>query len=265
MPEQAIWMDVDVVRISQVLTNLLSNAAKYTLRDGKIVLAAKIENHDAVIRVSDNGIGIARESLDSVFDMFAQVAHSVGISKGGLGIGLSLVRHLVMLHGGSVTAVSPGPEQGSTFVVRLPLAAASVPATAESSLEGSVPVPRPHDRLRVLVADDNVDAADTLCFLLREKGHEVRVAYDGLEAVRIGRNFRPHLAFLDIGMPCMDGHQVARALRASPETAQTRLVALTGWGAEDDRARSAAAGFDFHVLKPAAPEQVEKILATVAR
>ncbi len=258
-PEAPLWMDVDAVRISQVLSNLLSNAAKYTPRNGRIGVDVVADGNMARIRVSDTGIGIAADALDSVFAMFAQAPQSIGISRGGLGIGLSLVRHLVTLHGGSVIATSPGVGQGSTFVVRLPLAGAGgVPVQAPQALSAA---PRTGRRLRILVADDNVDAADTLAQLLRAKGHDVRVAHDGRAAVDIAADFRPELAFLDIGMPGMDGYQVARTLRASAATGGARLVALTGWGAAEDRARSRAAGFDDHLLKPAAPEDVDGVLA----
>jgi CheY-like chemotaxis protein len=262
LPEAPLWLDVDAVRLSQVLSNLLSNAAKYTPEGGRIAVSAHADRGMAVIEVIDTGIGIAPEALEAVFDMFAQAPQSVGISKGGLGIGLSLVRHLVALHGGSVTASSPGPGQGSTFTVRLPLAAvADADADAGAGAARAGAVAPPSKVLRILVADDNVDAADTLAYLLRLAGHEVRIAYDGEEAVRIGQDFRPELAFLDIGMLRMDGYQTAQALRALPGMHGVRLVALTGWGAEDDRARSHAAGFDHHLLKPAFPEQVQAILA----
>jgi CheY-like chemotaxis protein len=256
---------VDAVRLSQVLSNLLSNAAKYTPQGGSIAVSAQADGGVAVIQVADTGIGIAPEALDAVFDMFAQAPHSIGISKGGLGIGLSLVRHLVALHGGSVSASSRGPGQGSTFTVRLPLAGApAVDAGGDAGATAQAGTGAPSSgALRVLVADDNVDAADTLAYLLRLAGHEVRVAYDGEEALRIGAEFMPALAFLDIGMPRMDGYQTARALRALPGMHGVRLVALTGWGAEDDRARSHGAGFDHHLLKPAFPEQVQAILAAV--
>jgi signal transduction histidine kinase len=266
LPAQAVWLDVDTVRLSQVLSNLLSNAAKYTPQRGRITVSADadLEGGMAVIQVSDTGIGIAPEALEAVFEMFAQAPQSIGISKGGLGIGLSLVRHLVTLHGGSVTASSRGPGQGSTFTIRLPLAMGMHGAAAAASTTAAQDgVPRQHDALRVLVADDNVDAADTLSILLRMEGHDVRVAYDGEQAVRIGGEFRPALAFLDIGMPRMDGYQAALALRALPGMHDIRLVALTGWGAEEDRARTHAAGFDHHLLKPAFPEQVQAILAAV--
>jgi len=264
LPGGPLWMEGDAVRLSQVLSNLLSNAAKYTPHSGGIGIGVTAGDATAVIRVTDTGIGLAQESLESVFEMFVQAPHSIGISKGGLGIGLSLVRHLVMLHGGAVSASSPGPGLGSTFTIRLPLADAAQEealaglkdaGTTGGAAAGTV---RP---LRVLVADDNMDAADTLASLLRAKGHEVRVAYDGEAAVRAGADFLPDLAFLDIGMPRMDGCQAARALRLLPGLDKLRLAALTGWGAREDRARTGDAGFDHHLLKPAAPEQVDAVLA----
>jgi signal transduction histidine kinase/ActR/RegA family two-component response regulator len=262
MPEQALWIDVDAVRISQVLSNLLSNAAKYTPASGRIAIDVVAEQGSAIIRVNDTGIGIAREALEGVFEMFAQAPHSIGISKGGLGIGLSLVRHLVTLHGGNVVATSPGPGQGSTFVVRLPLADVGGRNTLQTTSSLSDARSTIGRRLRILVADDNADAADTLVHVLRAKGHDVRMAYDGQAAVQAAAAFLPELAFLDIGMPGMDGYQVATALRASAGTTSATLVALTGWGAAEDRARSRAAGFDLHLLKPAAPEDVDAVLAS---
>jgi CheY-like chemotaxis protein len=254
--------DVDAVRISQVLSNLLSNAAKYTPASGRIAIDVVAEQGSAIIRVNDTGIGIAREALEGVFEMFAQAPHSIGISKGGLGIGLSLVRHLVTLHGGNVVATSPGPGQGSTFVVRLPLADVGGRNTLQTTSSLSDARSTIGRRLRILVADDNADAADTLVHVLRAKGHDVRMAYDGQAAVQAAAAFLPELAFLDIGMPGMDGYQVATALRASAGTTSATLVALTGWGAAEDRARSRAAGFDLHLLKPAAPEDVDAVLAS---
>ena len=264
LPDQPLWINGDTVRLSQVLSNLLSNASKYTPEQGRISMSARLSGESVVIEVADTGIGIAKQDLGRVFDMFSQAPHSVVISKGGLGIGLSLVRHLVTLHGGTVTASSAGPGRGSTFTIRLPRAAetlAEAPGLV-SAQDIAAPVGQP--RLRVLVADDNVDAADTLSFLLREKGHEVRVAYDGEDAVRIGASFVPDLAFLDLGMPRMDGYEVARALRALPGLAGTSLVALTGWGAQEDRARTHAAGFDGHLLKPVSPESLDAVLVSTA-
>jgi signal transduction histidine kinase len=199
VPEAPLLLDIDAVRISQVLSNLLSNAAKYTPQGGRIAVSARREDGEVVIAVEDSGIGIPAEALPTVFEMFTQVARSIDRAKGGLGIGLALVRHLVQLHGGSVGAASAGPGQGSVFTVRLPLGAetGAAPGAAAGESAGHWP-PR---RLRVLVADDNVDAAETLCALLHLDGHATAVAHDGEEAVRLAAQFQPQLAFLDIGMP----------------------------------------------------------------
>jgi PAS domain S-box-containing protein len=270
LPAEPLWIDVDAVRLSQVVSNLLSNAAKYTPQEGRIGIAAFAQHGMAVIQVTDTGIGIEKDSLERVFEMFSQVPHSIAISKGGLGIGLSLVRHLVTLHGGRVSASSPGAGGGSTFTIRLPLAAAPGEPDGAGPADGmdrpagrALPLPSAAP-LRVLVADDNVDAADTLAGLLRQKGHQVRVAYDGEQAVALGAAFLPAVAFLDIGMPGMDGYQAARALRAVPGLRQVRLAALTGWGTKEDRERSRQAGFDHHLLKPGAPADVDAVLADAA-
>ena len=261
VPDLALDVEADPVRISQVVSNLLSNAAKYTPHGGRIVLAARIEGETLAISVQDNGIGIGAESLGAVFDMFTQVERSLTRSNGGLGIGLSLVRSLVELHGGSVLAESDGVGQGSTFTVRLPLAHAA-PAPAEAARVDAAPAPgQSARRLRVLVADDNADAGHTLAALLEIAGHETRVVHDGVAALAVASQFAPQLVFLDIGMPRLDGYETARRLRASPELEGAMLVALTGWGAEEDRARSRAAGFDRHLLKPALPADVEAVLA----
>jgi PAS domain S-box-containing protein len=256
LPPEPLPIEADAVRLSQVLSNLLSNAAKYTPQGGRIRVAARREQDEVAIVVSDTGIGIAADSLTEVFEMFTQVAHSVDRAKGGLGIGLALVRHLVQLHGGSVGAASAGIGQGSTFTVRLPLGRA-----LEAGAPASQPQCRPSSQLRVLVADDNVDAADTLCTLLRLAGHKTALARDGEEAVRLAGEFKPEVAFLDIGMPRLDGYEAARAIRALPELTAVQLVALTGWGAQEDRRRSQDAGFDAHLLKPAVPEEVLALLA----
>lgn len=236
LPDAAIWVDVDTVRLSQVLSNLLSNASKYTPQHGRIGISARISGDAVVIDVSDTGIGIATHDLERVFDMFSQAPHSIGISKGGLGIGLSLVRRLVSLHGGSVSASSAGAGHGSTFTIRLPCMSAA-PAGTPVSVAEPPGVAANAVQLRILVADDNADAADTLSLVLREKGHEVHVAYGGEDAVRMGTSIVPDLVFLDPGMPHIDGYETARALRALPALAEARLVALTGWGAQEDRAR----------------------------
>ncbi|CAH0198752.1 Non-motile and phage-resistance protein [Massilia sp. Bi118] len=261
LPAAPVRLYADAVRLTQVLSNLLNNAAKYTPRGGAIVVAVERNEDQANIVVSDNGIGIPPESLDSVFQMFTQIAHPAQRSQGGLGIGLSLVRSLVELHGGSITAASPGIDGGSVFTVRLPLAgkdrrepAPAAPAPAQAAPAG----------LKVLVVDDNRDAADTLAALLGIMGHSAPVAADGYQALRMIASLDPDIVFLDIGMPGMSGHEVAQAVRADPQFDNVRLVALTGWGGEADRARSSAAGFDAHLTKPATVAAIEETLARLA-
>ncbi|MBB3221032.1 hybrid sensor histidine kinase/response regulator [Pseudoduganella umbonata] len=260
MPDAPLPVDADPVRISQVIGNLLTNAAKYTPRNGRIRVAARVEEGTAVVSVSDNGIGIPPESLDAVFDMFTQVARHTERSNGGLGIGLSLVRRLVALHGGTATAASAGPGHGSTFTIRLPLADALQPA-ADAAPAPPLPAPAAGRPLRILIADDNVDAARSLADLLALGGHDTRVAADGAGALELAAAFHPDVAFLDIGMPGMDGYETARCLRGLPGMQSVRLAALTGWGAAEDRERSRAAGFDHHLLKPAVPAEVSAVLA----
>jgi CheY-like chemotaxis protein len=255
------------VRLAQVLGNLLSNAVKYTPPGGRLHLAGARHGDMVEIRLQDNGIGIAPEHRASVFDMFTQVARNLEQARGGLGIGLSLVQRLVELHGGTVSVASAGLGQGSTFTVRL---RASAPAP-QPDMEGAAgsagapapPAPVPAALLRILVADDNVDAADTLCALLEATGYSVRVAYDGAEALALAQDFAPHLALLDLGMPRMDGFEAAQRMRDLPALCDTVLVAVTGWGAEADRARSRAAGFDHHLLKPASMGQVQALITAV--
>jgi PAS domain S-box-containing protein len=261
VPEGSLQLVADATRLAQVVSNLLNNAAKYTPQGGHIELSVRREASRVAIAVSDTGVGIAPESLPEVFEMFTQVGRNRDRSQGGLGIGLALVRRLVELHGGTVTVESPGIGGGSTFTVRLPLAESpherdrpGLPVGASESA---------HTR-RVLVVDDNADAADSLAALLELSGHATRVANDGDEAVRIAHEFHPEIVFLDIGMPGKDGYEVAKELRASAQTRDAVLVALTGWGAKDDRARSRMAGFDHHLTKPAGLEAVDELLARIA-
>jgi PAS domain S-box-containing protein len=256
--EPGLKVVADTTRLAQVVSNLLNNAAKYTPDGGRVELSARREGGDVLVSVTDSGIGIPADALPLVFEMFTQVGRTRERSQGGLGIGLALVRRLVELHGGSVTAESEGPGRGSTFTVRLPLAEPSATAA---------PAHGPHDAadgspvFRVLVVDDNVDAAESLAALLELDGHETRVAHDGDAALEQARAFRPEIVFLDIGMPGKDGYQVARELRGDPGNRDTMLVALTGWGAQDDRARTKNAGFDHHLTKPAELPAVEALLA----
>ncbi|MCW5624009.1 MAG: response regulator [Burkholderiales bacterium] len=239
----------DDVRLTQVFSNLLNNAAKYTRPGGRIDLTAWRDGRHVVVEIADTGVGIDPGMLDSIFEMFVQVSGTSKSAQGGLGIGLTLVKSLVELHGGSVEAKSAGPELGATFTVRLPAA-----DTRESRLRSSMSLLGAQSGAlwgTILIVDDNRDAADTLGELLTAMGASVFVAYGGTEALRIARDVRPALAILDIGMPEMDGCELARRLRADPVLAEDiMLVALTGWGEQGDRDRIAAAGFDHHLLKP---------------
>jgi len=275
LPQGTLVLDADPTRLTQVVSNLLNNAARYTPRGGSIVLAAERDGEHAVIAVSDNGIGIAPERLEEVFTMFTQIGEGRRHAAGGLGIGLSLVRSLVELHGGSVTAASAGTNAGSVFTVRLPLAGApeaggdagadvsvdtGADAGAGAGADAGATMQRPG--IRVMVVDDNRDAAETLSALLAQLGHETLVANDGHQALRMMGGFRPKVVFLDLGMPGMSGYEVAEAVRRAPQHAAVRLVALTGWGGEADRARSARAGFDAHLTKPASIAAIEAALET---
>ncbi|MGZ8318219.1 MAG: hybrid sensor histidine kinase/response regulator [Telluria sp.] len=254
----ALPVSADAARIAQVVGNLLTNAAKYTPYGGKIQLAVGQDGDEAVISVTDNGIGIPAESLESVFDMFSQVGRNMNHSQGGLGIGLSLVRQLVTLHGGTVAAISEGAGKGSTFVVRLPLDLASPAFCPRAVPSGAAPTAT--RTFRILVTDDNVDAAMTLASLLEMHGHDLRIAHDGEQALQIAGQFHPDVAFLDIGMPGMSGYEVAHRLRKIEGLDRVTIVAVTGWGAKDDLARSKEAGFDMHFTKPVAPERVNEFL-----
>ena len=266
LPPEPVVFEADPVRLAQVLGNLLSNAVKYTPAGGRLRLAGQRRGNMVEITLQDNGIGIPAEHLASVFDMFTQVSRNLERARGGLGIGLSLVQRLVALHGGTVSAASAGLGQGSTFTVRLPARrAAGGGGTAAAALSGPVAPAAPRVPLRILVADDNVDAADTMCALLDASGYATRIAYDGVDALAIAEQFLPHLALLDLGMPRMDGFETARRMRALPGLQDAVLVAVTGWGAESDRAQSREAGFDHHLLKPASMQQVQEIVAAVER
>jgi len=260
LPGRMPWLDGDPVRLAQVLSNLLNNAAKYTPEGGRIVLDAVVEEGCAVIRVRDSGIGIAPDLLPHVFDLFTQADRSLAHAQGGLGIGLALVRKLVELHGGSVVAASAGLGRGSEFTVRLPLfATAAEPAMAVPAAARPVASKR-----RVLVVDDYADAAATLALLLREAGHEVETADCGAKALQLSAGFLPQAVVLDIGLPDLDGYEVAQRLRHRPETRHALLVAVSGYGRADDRKRSQAAGFDHHLLKPVDLQALCALLESVA-
>lgn len=257
LPAKSIIVDADVHRLSQVFSNLLLNAAKYTDQPNQIWLVVERDGEEAVIRVRDCGIGIAPDILPSIFNLFVQADHSLDRARGGLGVGLSVVKRIVELHRGTVTAYSAGLGQGSEFVVRLPVSQA-LAATVESN---------PHAqhakgaRRKILVVDDNADAALTVGTLLRAWGHDVHTVFNGPAALEEARSFRPEIVLLDIGMPGMSGYDVARELRAHSSDPGTIIIALTGYGRESDRERSFEAGFDFHLTKPPDPSTLESLLA----
>ncbi len=260
IPAEMVVVEADPTRLEQVLWNLLSNAAKYSDPGGTIRLSAARDCGDAILRVADTGIGIDAAMLPRVFEMFVQADDLADRTQGGLGLGLSLVKSLVELHGGRVDASSAGPGKGSAFTVRLPVAPAAERLAARDH-DGLATGGRP-PRRRVLVVDDNVDAAVSLGRVLtRIYGQDVCVAHDGPSALRSAEEFRPEIVLLDIGMPGMDGYEVARHLRGRPDSSGATLVALTGWGQESDRQKSRLAGIDHHLVKPVEPETLREILA----
>ncbi len=253
-PSQTLTLDADPLRLSQVLSNLLTNAAKYTDPEGHIRLDAEISGDTLLIRVTDDGIGIAAEALPHIFAMFSQVASAR--SGGGLGIGLALSRGLVEMHGGQLFAQSQGLGKGSEFSVRLPLRHVE----AEKSLAETAPEPSPSRQRRVLVADDNLDAGESLAMLLRLDGHEVQVASNGPEALALFDRMKPEIAILDIGMPGLTGYEVAQRIRAQKLARPVTLIAVTGWGQDADKARAAESGFDHHFTKPIEPESLSALI-----
>ncbi len=260
LPTEAIWLNADAARLEQVLVNLLTNAAKYTDNSGHIWVTLQKEETEAVLRVKDTGVGIAPEILPRIFDLFTQAKQSLDRSQGGLGIGLALVQRLVELHGGMVEATST-VGQGSEFVVRLPVIP---PPERQSVLPPAEKAEQPRPSLRVLVVDDNVDTVTTLAMLVRESGYDVRTAYDGSTVLEAALDYRPNVVLLDIGLPGMNGYEVAKQIRQQPALKNSVLVAMTGYGQESDRKSSHDAGFDHHLVKPADFPKVLKILATVS-
>jgi CheY-like chemotaxis protein/nitrogen-specific signal transduction histidine kinase len=260
LPNEAIHVDADPVRLSQVVGNLLNNASRYSDSGALIVCAVRREAEDAVISVKDNGVGIPPARIEEIFDMFSQLERTLERSRGGLGIGLHLVKRLVELHGGTVTARSAGLSQGSEFIVRLPAASARTAADATGA-----PMPiraaREQPPKRILVVDDNVDAALSLSMLLNLSGRETELAHDGLEAVEKAAGYRPDAILLDIGMPKMNGYEVCRTIRETSGGGEPLIVALSGYGTEEDRRKSEAAGFDAHLVKPVDLGALEQVLA----
>jgi PAS domain S-box-containing protein len=256
-PEPPLFLDADPVRLAQVFANLLNNAAKYTDAGGRIEISADRRGSEAVVSVTDTGVGIPAEMLGRVFDLFTQVNSTLGRSHGGLGIGLALVREIIRLHGGEVEAHSDGQGRGSRFVVSLPLPTTPTGETTVLKATREAPPLR-----RVLVIDDNRDVADSFVQLLKCLGATVRIAYDGASGIQEFIDFKPDLVFLDLGMPGMDGYETAQRIRGLPEGKKVSLAALTGWGNERSRGRTEEGGFDHHLVKPARAEDIERILAT---
>jgi CheY-like chemotaxis protein/two-component sensor histidine kinase len=257
VPEQPVHVEGDAVRLAQVVSNLLTNAAKFTPEDGAIRVRVRDAGAHAEIEVDDEGCGIAPSLLPHVFDLFVQGAQMLDRQSGGLGLGLTIVKTLVHMHRGSVTAHSDGAGHGARFVVRLPRAAPAA-AAAEAPDTARNAAPR---RGRVLVVDDNVDAAETLAALLENEGYELRTARDGTAAFHALESFGADVAILDIGLPLMSGYEVARTLRGDPRFTHLRLIALTGYGREPDRQRALQSGFDEHLVKPVAAERLLDVIA----
>jgi signal transduction histidine kinase/CheY-like chemotaxis protein len=245
LAESPLYVLADSVRLTQVFSNLLHNASKYTPSGGSIRIAAERIDGEAQVSVTDSGIGIPADQLEKIFEMFWQVDKSLEQSRGGLGIGLTLVKRLVELHDGTVRAHSAGLGHGSQFVVRLPLVDAPQADEAPATLPTEAAAP-----LKILIADDNQDSARTLAILLRHAGHRIELAHDGAQAVAAAAEFQPDVALLDIGMPKLNGFDVCRRIRSEPWGKFMRIAALTGWGQEEDRRKSKEAGFDYHLVKP---------------
>jgi PAS domain S-box-containing protein len=255
LPEDTVRLDADPVRLAQVFSNLLINAAKYTDPGGAVCLEVRQESDDVVVYIRDNGIGIDAEMLPRLFTVFTQANTTAARAEGGLGVGLSLVRGLVTLHGGTVTAQSDGLGKGSAFIVRLP---AGEPATHPGCL--ATEKPEAGEGLKILVVDDNRDAADSCAMLLELSGHHVQTAYNGHQALEFAESFAPQAVLLDIGLPDVSGYELARKIRAAAWGHDLTLVAVTGWGQEEDRKRALEAGFDRHLVKPIAPEALDALL-----
>jgi PAS domain S-box-containing protein len=258
IPEEPIFLDADATRLGQVLLNLINNASKYTERNGHIHVSAAVENGTVTMRVRDDGIGIPKEMLARVFDMFTQVDRTKERMEGGLGIGLTLAHRLVLLHGGEIEAHSQGEGCGSEFIVRMPV------LNIDESIQEAITAPHNGhgSPLRILVVDDNIDAAESMSLFLEQAGHEVRMAHDGLAAVAEAEAFRPYVILLDIGLPKMHGHDVAQSIRKKRGN-DVVVIALTGWGQEEDRRRSREAGVDYHLTKPVDFEELNKLLGAV--
>jgi signal transduction histidine kinase/ActR/RegA family two-component response regulator len=261
LPKEPIFLKADSTRLAQAISNLLNNAAKYTESHGQVWLTAERQGSDAVVRVRDSGMGISADMLPRVFDMFLQIDPEPERAQKGLGIGLTLVKRLIEMHGGSIEALSEGPGKGSEFIIRLPaLIEPKLPAGSQPAVQRKRSTP---SALRILVVDDNRDAAATLSMLLRIIGNEVRTAYNGLEGFTLAGEFRPQVVLLDLGLPGMNGYQVARKIRQQEWGKGMILIAVTGWGQERDRQTARESGFDHHMVKPVDPSKLMELLASL--
>lgn len=261
---EPIYLDGDLVRLAQVISNLLNNAAKYTERGGRIWLTAAKQDGHAVVTVRDTGIGIAPEVLPLIFEMFTQAGRTMTGAPGGLGIGLTLVRRLVHMHGGAITVQSDGPGKGSEFIISLPMHDRQIPSEVKSTVSAqSETLAHKPGGVRILVVDDNHDSADSLGLLLKLVGNDVRVVHDGQVAVDVANEFQPRVVLLDIGLPTLNGYEAARKIREQPWSNQAVMIAVTGWGEDVDRQRSKQAGFDHHLVKPVDLDALTALLATV--
>jgi PAS domain S-box-containing protein len=260
LPSDPVVLTADLTRLSQVLSNLLNNAAKYTEPGGTITLSAERQGGELVVSVRDNGMGIPAEMLPYVFDLFAQVDRHLDRSQGGLGIGLRLVKRLAEMHGGSIEALSAGTGKGSNFIVKLPLQSDPTPLAKANPETLDKPLTA---ALRIVIVDDNKDSVESLRILLQRMGHTIRVAYDGVEGIAIVEEFRPDVVLLDIGMPKLNGYETCRRIRAQDWGKQTVLIAQTGWGQDEDRRRTDEAGFDHHLVKPVSPTALKELLAQI--
>jgi CheY-like chemotaxis protein len=260
LAKEPIWLEADLTRLSQVVSNLLNNAARYTPDRGRIALSLKREGEEAVIAVTDSGVGVAAERQAEIFQLFAQVDNRPERGRGGLGIGLALVKQLTDLHGGSVEVRSEGAGKGSTFTVRLPIASPPLAEAAATDAQAAAAQP-----LKVLVVDDNEAVAQTVGWMLEAIGHDYQIVHSGREALAAAPEYLPDAILLDIGLPGMDGYAVCRALRQEDAFKRTPIIAQTGWGQDSDKAEAAAAGFDHHLVKPIALAQLERLLAGIEK
>ncbi len=264
LPPEPIWLDADQTRMEQVVVNMLNNSAKYSQDGGRITIEAGREREEMVLRVRDTGMGIAPELLPHIFELFTQADRTLDRSQGGLGIGLTLVRKLVELHDGRVEAYSEGVGKGSEFVVRVPVLK-ELPRSAAP--ESTLQAPRPSENaLRVLIVEDEADSAEALEMILTMMGHQVQTAHSGMAALQAAKDHRPDVILLDIGLPGLNGYQVAERLRETPDAMKhVVLVAMTGYGQPEDRQRAVRAGFDYHMVKPVDPQQLEQLLTQIAK